>query len=556
MDEVLDQLEEYFKKSKQEYWFGIQNFQGVREYTKIPLAPLTLVYGQNSAGKSTIYDAQQFIQGFFSGGWDSKTVAEYLDRWANHNRNTKSLTKGYLGKPDDVVISISSVTGELDYFQWESSYHQNQDMITDGLANILFASELGNTIPFRIELHFTDKTNDCGWQVRQFSLYLGDELCMDLVFNEFNRFSSECILRLNKSHVVYSLLDSFFHAGVDSLVKDSMGEYSRDEDFLTFTDIDRSDELIWKKPISWLETDNGVERPTSDVLELRTFLLSLLIIPTMSIARDFDFSSIPPLRPIPTKQTAVFRCSLDAYKKSDSWLSIAEQVVMKLIDENYPVSQQLGDEPTFSNLEQINRILSHPLFLGTDYEVTGECLFLAPINELNGANKSNQEMRESLLNLEIEVHLKLKHKSNSCLVEIEDVGVGISQIIPVLTAIISGGNVFIQQPELHLHPKLQAQLADAFIECINSNASSNFVIESHSEHFLLRLLRRVRETSKSDIKNKLFSLESKQVSVLYVDKLEDGASKIFPLRISPDGGFIDRWPHGFFTERDGDLFDE
>lgn len=58
MDEVLDQLEEYFKKSKKEYWLGIQNFQGVREFTKITLAPLTLVYGQNSAGKSTIHDAQ------------------------------------------------------------------------------------------------------------------------------------------------------------------------------------------------------------------------------------------------------------------------------------------------------------------------------------------------------------------------------------------------------------------------------------------------------------------------------------------------------------------
>jgi hypothetical protein len=72
----------------------------------------------------------------------------------------------------------------------------------------------------------------------------------------------------------------------------------------------------------------------------------------------------------------------------------------------------------------------------------------------------------------------------------------------------------------------------------------------------LRLLRRIRETSKSDIKNKLIGLSAEHVSVLYVDKLEDGSSKIFPLRISHDGEFIDRWPNGFFTERDGDLFDE
>jgi len=556
MDDALEQLEEYFKKSKQEHWFGIQNFQGVREYTKIPLAPLTLVYGQNSAGKSTIHDAQQFIRGFFSGDWDSKTTAEYLDRWANHNRDSQPLTRGYLGNPDDVVISISSVTGELDYFQWESDYHQNQDMITDGLANTLFAYELGNSIPFRVELHFSDKIQGRGWSVSQFSLYLGNEICVNLIFNEFNRFSSECVLKLNKSHLVYSLLDSFFSQGIDRLVTEEMGENSTDDHFLIFTNIDSSGDLLWKKPISWLGDDNGADRPTPEVLELRTFLLSLLTVPTKSISSDFNFSSIPPLRPIPTKQTAVFRCSLDAYKQSHGWLSIAEQVSMKLIDENYPVNQPLGDEPSFSSLDKINRILSHPMFLGTEYEVTGECLFLAPINVLSDVNKSNEDMREILRNLEVEVHLKLRHKSNGCLVEIEDVGVGISQIIPVLVAIINGGGVFIQQPELHLHPKLQAQLADAFIECTNSGAWSNFVIESHSEHFLLRLLRRIRESRKSDIKNKLFSLESTQLSVLYVNKLGDGSSKIFPLRISEDGEFIDRWPNGFFTERDGELFDE
>lgn len=228
---------------------------------------------------------------------------------------------------------------------------------------------------------------------------------------------------------------------------------------------------------------------------------------------------------------------------------------MKLIDETYPVDQPVVDELSYSNLDQINRMLSHPMFLNTDYEVVGNCLFFTPISAFNRQNKTNLEMREFLKKLEVEVHLKLRHKKNGSLVEIEDVGVGISQIIPVLTSIIEGFPVFIQQPELHLHPKLQAQLADAFIECMNKGWTK-FVVESHSEHLLLRFLRRIRETNKSDIKNKLFGLTSKQISVLYVDKLEDGSSKIFPLRISPEGEFIDRWPHGFFTERDGELFDE
>jgi len=77
------------------------------------LAPLTLVYGQNSAGKSTIHDTQQFIHGVFSGKWDSKMTTEYLHRWVNNKRISVSLTKGYMGKSDDVVFSISS-TADFD----------------------------------------------------------------------------------------------------------------------------------------------------------------------------------------------------------------------------------------------------------------------------------------------------------------------------------------------------------------------------------------------------------------------------------------------------------
>lgn len=546
LEQITDQLEEYFKNSKQEFSFGVQNFQGIREYTKIPLAPLTLLYGQNSAGKSTVHDIQEFIVGFFSDEWDAKTTAEHLARWANHFRYSKPLIKGYSGKPKDVIISISSATGELDYFDWEGEYHQNQDFITDGLANTVFAYELGNSIPFGVNFHFSDNHPDSNWYLRYFSLHLGNDLCLDLDFDE-------SVLRISRSHPIYSLIDKDFD-GIDKLIKDFMGEDSSDPDFLVFGNIDCNSELRWKKPIGWCEADNTGNRPTPEVLELRTFLQALLIIPTKSIARDFDFTSVAPLRPIPNKQTAVFRCTLTPYPRSFGWMALAEQVCMKLIDEIYPVDQPRKDEIAFSDLDSINRILAHPMFLNTDFELTGNCAFISPINAFNCGNKSNAEIRDLLCSLEAEVHLKLRHKVHGSVVEIEDVGVGVSQIIPVLISIVQGGRVFIQQPELHLHPKLQAQLADAFIESINKNTS--VVVESHSEHFLLRLLRRIRETHKSDIRHKLFGLSADQVSVLYVDKLDDGSSKIFPLRISADGEFIDRWPHGFFTERDGELFDE
>ena len=51
-------------------------------------------------------------------------------------------------------------------------------------------------------------------------------------------------------------------------------------------------------------------------------------------------------------------------------------------------------------------------------------------------------------------------------------------------------------------------------------------------------------------------VEPDDVSVLYFDPQPNGTTKVKRLRVSADGDFLDRWPRGFFTERDEDLFDE
>lgn len=563
IEKIKEQLDDYFKRSKKDFWIGIQNFQGVREYTKIPLAPLTLIYGQNSAGKSTIHDAQQFIHGYFSGQWDNKTTKEYLERWANHNRVSKPLAKGYIGNPEDVVISVCSVTGSDDCsdYQHLTYYHNkfsNKYAVT-GLTKILFNPDHDVSIPFRMDIHFSNSFDD--WIVRQISVYLGGDIVAEFIFDDSEKYDVQdgyALLRINKYHLVYSFLNGYFEDGIAPFSKYNFHQDDGGDNWFLFFDMDITGSLELKNLIGWYDVDECFwdSNPSTEIIEFRTFILSLLQIPAIGIAKNFNFASVPPLRPIPSKQNAVFRFHLNDYHDKSGWEALAEQIGFKTLHEN--LGGRAGS--SFSSLYKINNFLSHESFLNTGYEITGKCLFLVPIHLIMQANHSNEEMSDLINKHEAEVHLKLKNKSNGYLVEIEDVGVGISQIIPVLTAIINSSEVFIQQPELHLHPKLQAQLADAFIETVNDHLQSGnfptFIIESHSEHFLLRLLRRIRESHKSDNKESLRGLSSKNVSVLYVDKSEDGTSKIFPLRLSPEGDFIDRWPHGFFTERDGDLFDE
>lgn len=135
-----------------------------------------------------------------------------------------------------------------------------------------------------------------------------------------------------------------------------------------------------------------------------------------------------------------------------------------------------------------------------------------------------------------------------------DVGVGISQILPVVVAALDverPGITAIEQPELHVHPRLQVELGDLFAQGIARGGV--FLLETHSEHLMLRLLRRIEETSGNDLREGKPPLRSEQVSVVFLEQV-DSEVRATPLRIDETGEFMDRWPQGFFDERADELF--
>ena len=139
-------------------------------------------------------------------------------------------------------------------------------------------------------------------------------------------------------------------------------------------------------------------------------------------------------------------------------------------------------------------------------------------------------------------------------VRTSDIGVGISQIPPVVVAALDPDRpeiTAIEQPELHVHPRLQVELGDLFAE--QAAGRGVFLIETHSEHLMLRLLRRIEETGSNELPEGKPALKPDQVSVVYVEQF-DGEVRATRLRIEETGEFIDRWPQGFFDERDDELF--
>jgi predicted ATPase len=124
-----------------------------------------------------------------------------------------------------------------------------------------------------------------------------------------------------------------------------------------------------------------------------------------------------------------------------------------------------------------------------------------------------------------------------------EIGFGVSQILPVLVLcyyVPEGSILILEQPEIHLHPSVQTGLADVFIDAIKTR-KVQILVESHSEHLLRRLQRRIAE-------EKL----AKDDAALYFCDIADGASRLTPLELDIFGN-ITNWPKDFFGDEFGEI---
>ena len=557
----------------------IENFKGIGDRQEIELRPITLLFGPNSAGKSTILQALHYLREILErsnidpdvtiagglidlGGFATLVHNHELDRTVTlkvtidvsdeQGAEVLPLNAGLsMGEPEFSELLIRYLVGESEEYR-----------------DYAIVQELG----LGVEIRWSDQEQ--APYVARLSIDLDGESVAAIVsppqagraqltdFSFTHPLLRRAVLPGDEPD------DADEELPVSSLLEDEIWALAREAAADRSTPNIPDDQLriavateIGALPGLDKELVLGIRDPdvkkaeleerTPRVNGLRT-LLSELILGPARLVRDHlaEMTYIGPLREIPSR-------------------SYRPQVTPDQARWAHGLAawDLLYSDRSGELMRQVNRWLSDESRLRTTYRLERvefkEVPVPSAIHQMfeRGLNEDDLgELQELYFSLATRTEIALRDFEKGILVAPGDVGVGISQMVPVIVAALrdQDGVLGIEQPELHVHPAIQVGMGDLFIQAAGSDsdqlfAGKSLIIETHSEHIMLRLLRRIRETTDDELPPGVKGLSADDLSVIYVESGLEGV-QFRPLRVDHEGEFRDRWPHGFFEERAGELF--
>jgi AAA15 family ATPase/GTPase len=449
----------------------IQNFKGWKDTGVIRMAPITLFFGANSSGKSSI---GQFLMML-------KQTVESPDRKAVFYPGGK----------------ISAV--EL------GSYHE-----------MVFHRNSENKISFEYNWDFKD------------TLKFKDPVSGRMYSGNSLRFEAKVGLRDQDQHALvldflrYRLAESGFKTIDNSNQKLSIGMERQSEAKLKYK-VDAENYILKKnKGRQWLP--GAPVRFYGFPDEVVAYHQNADFVQEINLRHEKLFRSLCYLGPLRTKTDRLY--SWTGIKPESVGYSGENTVAAILAARNRKIS--LGRKRPGKPFDEIIALKLKEMGLIEEFRVN-------PISE----NRQEYEV-------------KVRIKGSKDWVDLPDVGFGISQVLPVLVQCFyapHGSIILMEQPEIHLHPRAQSALADVMIDVINTrenfcDRNIQLIIETHSEHFLRRLQRRIAEDKVSQEK----------ISA-YFANIDKTPATLEPLQIDIFGN-IQNWPKNFFGDEMGDIAEQ
>lgn len=565
----------------------LENFQSIVEPTRIEFAPITMLCGPNSAGKSAVYDALELLAKLWSPeDFEEIELQKLLRRWA-HKVAPSGDGNVALQSPRLAVEFEFSPKDPWDEAKWDFAFGGYDDI------------HLLKTLPRRVArldasfVHCSKRDAfDLDWVLLSVAGIPWVELGRSLtVVSPGNQHVQNILDRsedlLNRYGRLLAVVESSELGGV-------LGLNAPEEDLHHDGGLD--DISGWAvtnqaRPVAYILTDiSGLSpygfRPlaaslqeelkqnvTKGARDLLTYFGGQLVdllersppvvradrrIPTPKEAQTFLHPNLG-YRPRDTTidpNDPVAHLNASGEGMDPHWQYLAQAAFSSVVS-------QVADETSWETLKdsaarlaeyaaafnRINGYLRDELFRERLYQVCCKAAVLFPVLNEDYLDKDEYLLTEPAL-----VRLLLRDGEYRE-IDLHDVGSGLSFVLPVLCAVARDGVVQLQQPELHLHPALQGDLADVFVTRLNEKSAWQAVVETHSEHLVLRLLRRIRDTTKGKVPAQ--PLTTADVAIYYFDPQVTGGTRVARQAISPAGDFYVDWPgRGFFRDRESDLFDE
>jgi hypothetical protein len=543
LDTLISRLDEDTTETP---YLILGGFQSIRLPAALPIRPISLLYGPNSSGKSAISDALRYLE------WEpsSKEWESSFDRWLNIHSEEIAIGFSWLGNLSDL---IRLALWRLDHFHGDSLEDLAENLDGTVSESTFSESPFEETSPCRLTWLIRDERLSERWsdQERTVELYARGTrvatLVLGLQFSAgFDVYRSGIEqLGISEANVRW-LWNLFKRVGIRSNPLDENEFHIFEDDseclHVDWADLTRSARPFDERPRLFMASFHGHDPHWMDnVSDLMKILFSR---PALGIRADN--LALGPIRPMPGESELRFLCQdTKAAISLDSRSGDANYIFQVLADDI--AEEALAEKLNRKNIDpkgllaDVNRWLNDESFFGMDYRLQAD---VSEIVSLASDDATNRILVEFWLRNGVGKKLSF-----------DDVGTGFFQVIPVIIYALKGDQtIFVEQPELHLHPRVQHRLADLFIESIRRERCGFCIIETHSEHIALRVMRRIRETGRSDIPHSRWSIKPEEVSVLYFEP-EGGQTYIHELRIDGTGEFIDKWPRGFFEERYEDLFD-
>ena len=557
----------------------IGNFKGIGNRQSIELQPLTLLFGANSAGKSTILHALHYLRAILErgnidpdvtiaggpidfGGFATLVHNHEIDRaitlkvtmaLSNEQRAEQlPLNTGHsIDEPDFAELPLRYLVGENAEYKYYAIVQEIGvaiDIRWSELERSAYAARLaidldGERLAVIVSPPQRGRAHLTGFNFTH-------SLLRRAVLPD-----TELEKGVNEQAVSSPLEEEIRALAREAAIDRSTGSIAADQLRISVATkigalpaLDRDLDLAIRDPNT---KRVALEERTPRANGLRSLLSEMMLGPTR-LVRDYlaQMTYIGPLREIP-KRSFQPQVTPDESR----WT------------QGLAAWDILYNDHTGSFIDNVNLWLSDQTRLSTNYQLERVSVKEVPIPSAMHSmfeRRLNEddlgELQEIYETLETRVEIALRNFEMGILVAPSDVGVGISQMIPVIVAALrkQGGILAIEQPELHVHPAIQVGMGDLFIQAITHDPNSlsadkSLLIETHSEHIMLRLLRRIQENTHNELPPGVVGLCADKLSIIYVEYGDSGV-RFHPLRVDDEGDFCDRWPHGFFEERARELF--